>query len=50
MEAYLKIELPYNPAIPVYISKENKDINSKKYMYTSVHSSIIKNSQDMEAI
>ena len=32
----------------VYI-KKTKNINSKRYMYPNVHSSIIYNSQDMEA-
>ena len=35
--------------IPGYISEENKNTNSKMYMPPSVHSSIIYNSQDMEA-
>ena len=29
--------------------KENKNINLKKYVHPNVHSSIIYNSQDMEA-
>ena len=36
-------------SIPGNISKENKDTNSKRYMNPNVHSSIIYNSQDMEA-
>ena len=32
-----------------YISKENENPNSKIYMQPNVHSSIIYNSQDMEA-
>ena len=45
----LKIELPYNPSIPLlgYIPRENH--NSKRYMHSSVHCSTIYNSQDMEA-
>ena len=47
----LKIELPYNPAVPLlgtYLEKTN----SKRYMHSSVHThySIIYNSQDREAI
>ena len=47
----LSIELRYNPAnsTPGYTSEENKNINSKRYMHLSVHSSILYNSQDMEA-
>ena len=44
----LKIELPCDPAIPlvgIYLEKTN----SKRYMYPNVCSSIIYNSQDMEA-
>ena len=33
-----------------YISKGNEKINSKRYMYPDVHSSIIYDSQDMEVI
>ena len=46
----LKIELPYNPAIPllgIYL-KNNKNTNLKRYMHPNVHSSIIYNFQDME--
>ena len=32
-----------------YISGENKNTNSKRYMHPNVHSSIIHNSQDIEA-
>ena len=44
----LKIELPYDPAIPllgIYLEKTNL----KRYMHPSVHSSTIYNSQDIEA-
>ena len=34
---------------PGYLSKENKNTNSKRYIHRNVHSSIIYNSQDMEA-
>ena len=45
----LKIELPYDPAIPLLGIYPNKNINSKRfYMYPNVHSSIIYNSQDMQ--
>ena len=48
----LKIELPYDPAIPLlgYISKENKNCNSKRYLHLNVHISTIYSNQDMEAI
>ena len=42
----VKIELPYDPSITGYISKENT--NSKRYMHPNVFSSIIYNRQDME--
>ena len=44
----LKIELLYDPAIPLlgHISRQN--YSSKRYMHPYVHSSIIHNSQDME--
>ena len=48
----LNIELPYHPAIPhlgVY-QKKNKNTNLKRYIWPSVHSSIIYNGQDMEAM
>ena len=32
-----------------YFLKENKNTNSKRYMYPYVHCSIVHNSQDMEA-
>ena len=44
----LKIELPYDPAIPlldIYLEKTN----SERYLHPNVHSSTIYNSQDMEA-
>ena len=47
----LKVELPYDPAVPLlglYL-KKNKNMNSERYMQPSVHSSTIYNSQDMEA-
>ena len=48
----LKIELQYDTAIPllgIYL-KKNKNTNSKRYVHLNVHSSIIYNCQDMEAI
>jgi len=39
----LKIELPYNPTIPlldIYLEK-NKNMNSKRYMHPNVHCSTI---------
>ena len=47
----LKIELPYDPAIPVLgICLENSEHStSRRYMHTSVHDSIVYNSRDMEA-
>ena len=47
----LKIELPYDPAIPllsIYL-KKTKTLNLKRYMHPNVHTSIIYNCQDMEA-
>ena len=47
----LKIELPYDPEItlPVYfISNENENRISKRYLHSNVHCSIIHNSQDLE--
>ena len=47
----LKIELPYNPTIPlldIYLEK-NKNMNSKRYMHPNVYCSTIYNSSDTEA-
>ena len=45
----LKIELPYDPAIPLLgIYPEKRQINLKRHMHPSVHSSTVYNSQDME--
>ena len=44
----LKIELPYDPAIPLLGIYPEKNCNSKRYMHPYVHSSTIYNSQDME--
>ena len=45
-------KLPYNPTIPLLgiYSKKPKNIISKTYMHPNVHSNIIYNHQDMEAI
>ena len=45
----LKIELPYDPAIPLLGIYAEKTINSKRHMHPSVHCSTIYKSQDMEA-
>ena len=34
---------------PGYLSKENGNTNSKRYMYSDIHCSTTYNSQDMEA-
>ena len=47
----LKIERPYDPAIPllgIYL-KKNENINFSRYMYPHVYSSITYNSQDKQA-
>ena len=48
----LKIELPHDPAIHfcVYGSKQIEIRVLKRYAHTHVHSSIIHNSQEVEAI
>ena len=43
-----KIELPYDPAIPLLGINPEKTIILKRYMHPYVHSSTIYNSQDME--
>ena len=46
----LKIELLYDSAILLLvIYLKNKNTNSKRHMHSTVHSSIIHDSQDMEA-
>ena len=45
----LKIELPYDSAIPLLGIYPEKNHNLKRYMYPNVHCNIIYNSQDMEA-
>ena len=47
----LKTDLPYDPAVAllgIYLEK-NENSNLKRYLHPSVYSSIIYNSQDMEA-
>ena len=44
----LKIELPFDPAIPLLGIYPEKNHDWKRYMYSSVHCSTIYNSQDME--
>ena len=41
----LKIELPYDPAIPLLGIYSEKNYNWKRYMHPDVHSRIIYNSQ-----
>ena len=43
----LKLELPYDTAIPLLGKEENS--NLKRYMHLNVHSNTIYNSQDVEA-
>lgn len=52
----LKMDIPYDPSIPllcIYQKTHNKQTttttNSKRYMYSFVHCSILYNSQDTEA-
>ena len=45
----LKIELPYDPAIPLLGIYPEKTIIQKESMYHNVHCTTIYNSQDMEA-
>ena len=45
----LKIELPYNPAIPLLGVYPENTIIQKRVMYHNVHCSTIYNSQDVEA-
>ena len=45
----VKIELPYDPAIPLLGIYPEKNHNSKRYMYHNVRCSTIYNRQDMEA-
>ena len=44
-----KIDLPYDPAIPLLGIYLEKTVNSKRFIHPNVHSSTIYNSQGMEA-
>ena len=45
----LKIELPYDPVIPLQDIYPEKAVIQKNNVYPNVHSSTIHNSQDMKA-
>ena len=45
----LKLELPYDPAIPPLGINPEENHNSKRHIYLSVYCSTIYSSQDMEA-
>ena len=45
----LKIELPYDPALPLLCIYMKTNTNSQRYTHPKVHHSTIYNSQDMEA-
>ena len=47
----LKLHLSFNAILKFYVLKAflKQNTNSKRYMHPNVHSSIIYNSQDMEA-
>ena len=50
-EAILKIKLPYdatNFLLGSFFFEGNRNTNSKRYLYSNVHCSIIHNNQDME--
>ena len=44
----LKIELPYDPAIPLLGIYPEKTLIQKRHMHPNAHSSSVHNSQDME--
>ena len=44
-----KIQLPYDPEIPLLGIYPKKTYNSKRYMHPNVHCSTVYNSQDTEA-
>ena len=49
---FLKIEPPYNPAVPfldIFQGKKKKNSNSERYLHPYVQCSIIYNSQNTEA-
>ena len=44
-----KSTIGYRNSTPGYISEENKNTNLKRYLHPNIHSSVIYNSQDLEA-
>ena len=44
----LKIKVPCDPAIPLWVSEENENTNLRRYMHPYVHCGIIYNNQDVE--
>ena len=51
MKVSRKIELPYDPVIPLLgiCEKKNENTNSERYMHPNIHSNSIYSRQDMEA-
>ena len=49
MEVLYKTRVPHEPPIPFLSLYPEKNSNLTEYMHRDVHSSIIHNSQDMEA-
>ena len=45
----LKVELPYNPTVPILGMYPEKTLIQKEYMHPSVHYSTVYSNQDMEA-
>ena len=47
----IKIELLYNSEIPTlgYMSKRTESVVTKRYLYIHIHSSVIRNSEMVEA-
>ena len=45
----LKIELPYDPAIPLLGIYPEEKLDPQRYMHLNVHYSTVYNSQDTEA-
>ena len=43
------MELPFDPVIPLLLSKETRNTNSEEHKHPCVHCSVIYNRQDMEA-
>ena len=48
MDKKLKIELPYDPAIPL-LGIHTEETRIERHVYPNVHHSTVYNSQDMEA-